>query len=59
MSYRALPELVLFVDNPLIVDLCDGTELGISYSAILVKSLITLYFINRTVERKDDFTIVL
>ena len=37
----------------------EGWRLGISYSAILVKSLITLYFINRTVERKDDFTIVL
>ena len=36
----------------------EGWRLRISYSAILVKSL-TLYFINRMVERKDDFIIVL
>lgn len=33
--------------------------MGISYSATLVKSLITLYFINRMVELWGDFIIVL
>lgn len=42
-----------------LIDFCGGMEAEDLYSAILVKSLITLYFINRMVERKDDFIIVL